>query len=110
MGKLEDNKERILHWYTQDYLSANMIAQLLGVSRQGVIQALNGWGLDTSHVGNWVTVKCSYQACGRTYKIKKSQARRLKESKGNNFCGKDCWRKWKKSQSTHKVEQLNTIE
>ena len=94
MGSIEDHKTWIIEQYTKFYQSAARIAKELGVSRQGVILALQSWGFDTSKYANsWVWFKCSYSKCGREYQIRRKDARRKLENREKGFCSMECRRK-----------------
>lgn len=99
MGKIEEAKDHILHLFLNRYWSANMIATDLGVSRQGVILALQSWGIDTSKSSaGFVEVTCGYKSCGRVFKTYRNIARKKLEEGKESFCGHDCWQKWMREQ------------
>jgi hypothetical protein len=93
MGKLEDNKERILSLFHDKHYSMNMIGKEFGVSRQAIQQMFKSWGVDTTDAA-WVWVTCSYDKCANRYKIPRSVARRKEEKGDKNFCTKECYNKW----------------
>ena len=93
MGKIEDNKDYILDLYLMRAWSANRIAKEIGVSRQGVILALQSWGVNTSKgEEGWIEMACAH--CGKTGKVVKSVAREKLEMRSNHFCNRECYRKW----------------
>lgn len=100
MGKIEENKDTILHLYLVEHYSANRIAEMLEVSRQGVILALNSWGIDTSLASGaaWVEVTCQWKECGKAFKIRRSRYREKKEENAPFFCCTGCYQKWFREQ------------
>ena len=101
MGKIEDAKDTILHQFINLYWSANMIAEELGVSREGIIKALREWGVETSKAAvGMVTMKCCYVKCGREYKTYRNIARKKLAENTPNFCSHECWLKWQRQQTS----------
>jgi hypothetical protein len=97
MGKLEDNKDKMLDLFYNKYYSMNMISKELGVSRQAVQQVFKLWGVETAtSQAAWVEVQCEY--CRRKYKIPRSVARKKLEGGLRNFCDTECWKKWFRKQ------------
>lgn len=93
MGKLEDNKEKMLDLFYNHYYSMSMIAKELKVSRQAVQQIFKQWKVETAtSQAAWVEVTCAQ--CLRKYKVPRSRAREKKENNKLFYCEPACYQKY----------------
>jgi hypothetical protein len=110
MGLIEDNRELILHQFLELYWSASRIARELGVSRQGVVSALNSWGYDTSKAArNTIYVQCSNPRCkfgvedetgsvaARVFPLARSRVREKLATGTPWFCSRGCFNEYQRN-------------
>ena len=72
-------------------IARKLTAEGTRCSRQGVVLALQSWGIDTSKaVAGWVDTTCGYAPCGRKFKVKRNYYRkRVLEDGLKTFCCMD---------------------